>query len=359
MKVEGTVPVLPFLSTVDPAVERVRAHDWASTPLGPPETWSAQLIAAMSYVLESRLPVALIWGLEWTTIYNHSFGAILGDKPEAMGRPFDDVWAEVRDEITPMMERAFAGEAIFIEDFPLIVMRGAGPEQAYFTFSYSPVRSASGRIVGLIDTVIETTKAVQARQRSAMLNRELGHRLKNTMATVQAMAVQSLRKVTERPLVDAFIERVVTLGRAHDVLLKEDWERAPIAAVVERVTKVHGGDGRFAIDGPDLMLNPSAVLSLSMLLHELATNAVKHGAFSADGGKVALSWTVEGEEDAAELVLRWGEQGGPLVEEPKRKGFGSRLIGMGLASTGHVERQYLPGGLQASFRAPLRKLLES
>lgn len=123
-----------------------RAHDWAATPLGPIANWPEELKTVASLVLDAPFAMALTWGPDLTMIYNDAFHPILGEKPEALGRSFREVWAETWDTIGPIAERALAGEATFIEDFPLIVERGGAPEQAWFTFSYSPVRSADGRV---------------------------------------------------------------------------------------------------------------------------------------------------------------------------------------------------------------------
>jgi PAS domain S-box-containing protein len=144
---------------------RIRAHDWAATPLGPIEAWPAELKSAAAFVLDSAFPTALVWGPGLVTLYNDGFRPILGGKPEALGRSFAEIWSEAWHEIGPIAERALAGEATFIEDYPLVINRTGEPEQAFFTFSYSPVRAADGSIIGLIDTVVETTKGVLARER--------------------------------------------------------------------------------------------------------------------------------------------------------------------------------------------------
>ncbi|WP_243369274.1 sensor histidine kinase [Microvirga solisilvae] len=146
-------------------VERIRAFDWAATPLGPIETWPAELKSAAGLVLESGFPAALVWGPSLVTIYNDAFRPILGAKPEALGRSFADVWSEIWHEIGPLVENAFAGQATFIEDYPLVINRRGEPEQTYFTFSYSPVRAADGTILGMIDTVMETTDKMQVARR--------------------------------------------------------------------------------------------------------------------------------------------------------------------------------------------------
>jgi signal transduction histidine kinase/CheY-like chemotaxis protein len=151
---------LEFLTDGGAMGARIRAHDWAATPLGPLEAWPPGLRTAVGIVIASRFPACLVWGPRLVTIYNDAFRPILGAKPEALGRPFDEVWAEAWHIIGPIAARAFAGEATFIEDFPLVVERAGHPEQAYFTFCYSPVRDEAGAIAGFLDTVVETTAKV-------------------------------------------------------------------------------------------------------------------------------------------------------------------------------------------------------
>ncbi len=136
---------------------KVRQHDWASTPLGPIAGWSNELRTVVSLVLDSSFPKCLFWGAELIAIHNDAFRAILGDKPMTLGARMRDVWAEVWDDLEPIVARAMAGEATFTEDFPLQIDRHGYLEQAYFTFCYSPVRDHSGAIRGMIDTVVETT----------------------------------------------------------------------------------------------------------------------------------------------------------------------------------------------------------
>ena len=138
----------------------IRVHDWAATPLGPPEVWPQSLRIAVGMVLGSRFPACIVWGAHLTTIYNDAFRPILGAKPEALGRPFSEVWSEAWETIGPIAERAFAGEATFIEDFPLTVERNGYPEEASFTFCYSPIRDETGGVAGVLAIVVETTGKV-------------------------------------------------------------------------------------------------------------------------------------------------------------------------------------------------------
>lgn len=208
--------------------------------------------------------------------------------------------------------------------------------------------------------VADRTKAaldkLRAEAEQRVLNQELSHRLKNTLAMVQAIASQTLRCIAEREPVLAFEKRLHALGTAHDVLLQESWSSASMKAVVTAVLGTFGQPARFAVSGPDITLSPRATMSLSLLLHELATNAFKYGALTIEGGLVKIGWRQEGAGHDANVIFTWEETGGPPTEEPKSKGFGSRLIRMGLVGTGGVTLRYLPTGLNAEMSAPLNQL---
>ena len=148
---------------------RVRAHDWTATPLGPPEAWPQSLRTAVNMVLGSKFPACIAWGPGLTTIHNDAFRPILGAKPEALGRPFSEAWSEAWATIGPIVEHALASEATVIEDFPLAVERDGHPEEAFFTFCYSPIHDEAGQAAGFLDTAVETTGKVLAERRQAFL----------------------------------------------------------------------------------------------------------------------------------------------------------------------------------------------
>ncbi|WP_350298015.1 ATP-binding protein [Pseudomonas putida] len=175
--------------------ERIRNHDWASTPLGPLEHWPDALKTTMSLCLASRFPQAVLWGPDLITLYNDAFTPILGRKPLALGIPFRDVWHEAWDEISSMADRALAGEAVYIEDFPLMIDRNGGLERAYFTFCYSPIRGHDGEILGMLDTVTETTASVVTNQRLNFLD-TLGR------AVTEATDPDQIMAITTRMLVE-------------------------------------------------------------------------------------------------------------------------------------------------------------
>ncbi|NWC98488.1 response regulator [Pseudomonas sp. P7779] len=177
--------------------ERVRHHDWANTPLGPLEHWPDVLKTTVALCLASSFPQAIVWGPALITLYNDGFIPILGDKPDALGRPFNEIWQEAWPEISPIADAAFAGEATFIENFPLTIERGGAPEQAYFTFCYSPIRDVQGKVVGMLDTVTETTATVVLSQRLAELNASLEQRVteRTTLLTQTEAALRQSQKL--------------------------------------------------------------------------------------------------------------------------------------------------------------------
>jgi two-component sensor histidine kinase len=213
----------------------------------------------------------------------------------------------------------------------------------------------------LIAVALEAASA-ELRQRETarrLLVDELNHRVKNTLATVQAIAAQSFKGLSDadsagRP---AFEARLFALARTHDVLTEENWAGAELHAIVSEVTRPYAedGEGRFVVEGPHVRLVPRCALALSMALHELCTNAAKYGALTAPQGHVAIRWRVEEGREGRQLELAWQERGGPPVEAPSRKGFGSRLIERGLAAElgGRTDIRYERSGLACTIGAPL------
>lgn len=159
-----------WLQSYGEMAAQVRRYDWASTSIGPLEQWPDVLKTTVALSLASHFPKAIVWGPDLITLYNDAFMAILGNKPDALGRRFDEIWQEAWSEIGPIVQGAFDGQATYIENFPLVVERGGGPEQAYFTFCYSPIRDQYGNVVGMLDTVTETTSTVFMTQRLAVLD---------------------------------------------------------------------------------------------------------------------------------------------------------------------------------------------
>lgn len=214
----------------------------------------------------------------------------------------------------------------------------------------------------VVDRVQTAVARVRAEEDQRLLNEEISHRLKNSFAMVLSIAGQTLRGVPDRAPVEAFEQRIHALSSAHDVLLRKSWAAAPAKDVVRAVLSGAGHGDRIDVSGPEIDIGPRATLSLSLLLHELATNAAKYGALSVPEGRVAVAWRLDGEGEDREVVFDWTERGGPPVVPPApggRKGFGSRLIGIGLAGSGGVDLRYPPSGFQATMHAPLAHLQNS
>lgn len=210
--------------------------------------------------------------------------------------------------------------------------------------------------VAVADRAHAVISKLKAEAHQRVLNEELSHRLKNTLALVQAIIVQTLRGQVERGTIRSLEDRITALSKAHNILLQENWSAAPISAVLANVLEAQGRHADFEVEGPDLMLNAKATLSLALLIHEMTTNSIKHGALSAKTGRVEMDWSVQEFGSAPTFALRWRERGGPPAIAPREKGFGSRLIAMGLAGSGGANLTYAPAGLEAEFTAPLHAI---
>ena len=187
---------------------------------------------------------------------------------------------------------------------------------------------------------------------------EMHHRIKNTLATVSAIAAQSLRTATSIEHGQQAIEgRLVALGRAHDLLMQVSWANASLANTVRGATEPYDGQGagRFSIDGPDIGITSGAVIALAMMLNELCTNTTKFGALSVPAGRIEIAWTIAAETQR--LRLTWTEKGGPVVQAPTRRSFGTRMIGsLGQQLNGQVQLAYQATGFIYMLDVPLISL---
>jgi PAS domain S-box-containing protein len=195
----------------------------------------------------------------------------------------------------------------------------------------------------------EIDERERAQQRQLLLIHELNHRVKNILAMVQAIAAQTLSNaVSPKAARQALEQRLQALARAHDVLTRESWNGAELADIVAgAVAALETSPGsRVRTSGPPVRLEPKAAVTLAMVLHELATNAVKYGALSGEAGWVSLDWTATRTSEGLALTLVWAEHGGPPVKPPRKKGFGARLIAHSLAAEqGSAELVYARDGV--------------
>lgn len=211
--------------------------------------------------------------------------------------------------------------------------------------------------IDLVRAIAERTRPalarIQAEEHQKILNGELSHRLKNTLAMVRGIAGQTFRGAADPTAFEAFEQRIMALSAAHDILFHNDWVAGRIYPLIRATMALHANNDQLQIGGPDIDLGPAAAVSLSLLLHELATNSIKHGSLSNSAGKVRVEWALSENDDEKILILHWKESGGPAVTVPTKKGFGSRLIESGLAGTRQVNLRYDPDGFSAEFTAPL------
>ena len=338
----------------------IRDYDWGSTPLGRIDDWPASLKISVGLVLSSRFPKCIAWGPHLISIYNDAFRPILGDKPETLGRPFNEIWSEVWDSVGPIAEKAFAGEATFIEDLPLTINRFGYPEQTYFTFCYSPIRDETGQVRGMMDTVIETTGKIVAERNVRLLNAELSHRIKNMLTMISAVAHQTFRAAPTKKMAETTLDqRIAALGHAHDLLTRSNSHSAPVQEVIEGALVSHrSGGGQFSIAGPPVDLAAKQSLSLALAINELATNALKYGSLSSEKGRVDISWQIGAPGTDEMFRLVWQERNGPTVSPPERRGFGSRLIEHVLAEdfSGKARIAYDPEGLKFELTTKMKNL---
>lgn len=247
-----------------------------------------------------------------------------------------------------MVSRRISREVVsLMGDAAAIGRGGVVQERPRDLFETAEVRGALREVSQALAERENERQAADSRQQ-LMIN-ELNHRVKNTLATVQSLAWQSLGRKHDRALFDAFADRLAALSRAHDLLTRRVWENAELEDVIAQTLEPYGA--RAWAEGPQINLAPNAAVTLSMVFHELATNAAKYGGLSTHEGTVDVRWSVEGER----LKILWRERGGPPVAMPSGTGFGSRLIESSILREfgGETFAEYRAQGLERVMVLPL------
>lgn len=252
------------------------------------------------------------------------------------------------------------GERAVFDAMPLRFSSAPGETEQihHLDFVCAPILDDDGRVVGIFWQGVDITARKDAETHLRLMVNELNHRVKNSLATVQAIAAQTLHgdEVPDR-IRNALTERLIALARAHDVLTDEKWSGASLReialqAAAPHLSSVHAD--RFVIEGPGVNLPPRSAIAVALALHELATNAAKYGALSVLEGRVRIDWTASpGEDGDVRLHMTWRESGGPPVTPPAKRGFGTRLIERGLAAElrGKVWIDYPPDGVACTVDA--------
>jgi PAS domain S-box-containing protein len=311
-------------------------------------------------ILESATELAVI-GTDFehrVTIWNTGASNILGwEAAETIGHPIPMIWTR-EDRMSGVWEQSIAtalktGRA----EAERWHLRKDG-SRFWSNDLIMPLRSESGEAIGFLKILRDRTEQRRTAENQVTLINELNHRVKNTLSTVQSIATQTLRNAaTPQEAREALEERLMALSRAHDVLTRESWDSAQLSEIVAQALAAYRDphEDRIHIAGPEVRLSPRVALALSMALHELATNTVKYGALSTPHGQILVTWTLRGAEESQRLRLLWTEQGGPPVEPPRRRGFGSRLIERSLAAElgGAATMTFVPTGLVCAIEAVL------
>ncbi|KFI33867.1 hypothetical protein CG51_10240 [Haematobacter missouriensis] len=470
----------------------MRDLDWSANPLGPPETWPTELRTLVGVMLGSRQPMFVAWGPQEIMLYNDAYALLCGARHPAIGVPFQVLWADILDDVYPILQAAYRGRSTHMDDICFLMHRNGYPEETHFSFSYTPVRDALGQVAGMFCACDETTEQVRHRraqeqeravlyealrlspggtalvmgpdhiftlanerflflcgkdigiigkpiaealpeiaqqgfirlmdrvfasgtpyegrdvpidllhddhaemtrhyvdfvyqpfadpitgarglliqgidvtdrrekeEQQRIIANELSHRLKNQLAVVRAVISQTIRRAGDmREAAQVIDGRLMALGRAQNLLLSAETEESTVAAVVRAALSPYdeadeGKSSRYSLTGPHVVLGGQLVMSLSLVVHELGTNALKHGAFSVADGHVNITWEMEALPEGRCFIFDWRESGGPPVSEPLTKGSGSGLIAAGLGTFGgEVVMDFAPGGLHCRMSALL------
>lgn len=357
--------------------ERTRKFDWSQTALGAISTWPPGLLAVVRTMLSSKQAICIIYGPDLVILFNDAYKPMLGARSEdALGQPFPVVWPDVYEELLPITRSALSGESVRVEELALTMTRHGVPEQTYWTFTYMPIWNDDGRVGGFLNTTTEVTAQVldsrrraesaeqterlleeqrQSNRQRLILQRELAHRMKNTLAVVQAIVSQTIRHSEDlEQASDRIALRLQALSDAQNILTDTSWQEAEIEAVIDSALTPYLADAsRISVGGPCAKVSARQALGLALVIHELATNAVKYGALSVPEGQVCLGWNVDQD---GKFAFAWMESGGPAVaSEGVRKGFGSRLVERIVPAyfrgTARVERK--PEGLRYDLEGHL------
>ncbi|KQS63424.1 hypothetical protein ASG39_16245 [Rhizobium sp. Leaf371] len=485
-----------FLGNGGEIRQLIREFDWGATPIGRVETWPGCLRTATALVLQSPVPIVMLWGEHGIMIYNDAYSGFAGKRhPQLLGSKVREGWAEIADFNDNVMRVGLAGGTLAYRDQELTLHRRGVPEQVWMNLDYSPVLDEAGKPAGVIAIVVETTSEVLARQRIAreherllqlfaqaptfmamlrgenhvfemvnpnyqsligdrdvigkpvgealpelagqgfealldqayssgepvsrwserlvlirsaeigaeeryvdfvyqpikadsgevthifvqgsdvterviaehrqrLLVNELNHRVKNTLASVQAITTQTLRgAMSLKEASDSINGRILALSRAHNMLTAQNWTGADLSDVLETALSIHDDPdhSRLEITAQTLRFEPHAALSIALALHELAINAEKYGALSRSEGRVEIVCETTRVEDQEVFRMTWREKGGPPVHPPQRRGFGFHLLERALPVelTGTVRIHHRPDGLVFELSAPLAAVRES
>jgi len=232
-----------------------------------------------------------------------------------------------RARVLSTIQKAFENRSQYLVEYRIIRPRDGSP--AWITAQGQPIYNPDASLKGTTGVFQDVTERKHAEERQQLLIRELHHRVKNTLATVQAIVGSTARTATSiDEFYQGFVGRIVSLARTHNLLTEDLWQKADLQELVETELGPYEDEARnrILVEGPPIELPSEAAVPIGMAIHELTTNAAKHGALSTFGGQVEVRWRIEPAAEGPRLHFTWSENGGPRVTAPARQGFGSRLL---------------------------------
>jgi PAS domain S-box-containing protein len=273
---------------------------------------------------------------------------------EAIGRPVSMlIPADHQDEEPRILERIRRGERV--ETYETIRQRKDG-SLIPVSLTVSPVRSATGHIIGASKIARDISSAKEHEHRIRMLMREVNHRVKNQYSVILSMIRETNKRAESPAIFERQVrERIMALSRSHDLLVTGDWKGVTIFELLLSQAKSFGSEERISMSGPSIVLSPHAVQYLGIAFHELATNSAKYGVLSSNEGQISVGWNITGSGAARLFHLTWNETDGPQVQTTGSGGFGTvvlkRVAPEAVGGTGNLE--YAPRGITWSLDAPL------
>lgn len=295
------------------------------------------------------------------TYYNDTAAALWGHRPPLGTSEWCGSWKLYWPDGTPLahdecpMAIALKADRT-VRGMEAVAERPDGTRVPFIPYP-TPIHDDAGKLIGAVNMLVDITDRKRAEDQQALLVRELHHRVKNTLATVQAIMGSTARTVDNiEDFKTAIFGRIQSLAKTH-LLLADDVRAVDFADILRSELDAFdsGIGGRITLQGPEVALTSQIAVSLGMAIHELTTNAAKHGALSVYGGKVEVTWSVTIDATRRTLTFDWVESGGPPVKEPTREGFGSRLLDFVLPGQiqARTRIEYAPEGVRVHCSLPL------
>lgn len=287
------------------------------------------------------------WNPGAERLFGYTTAEMLGQNASRMLTPDDQQAEALQQEI----DRVLRGERQ--QDERWLVRKDGSRFWAQWVTE--AVHDEAGRLLGVAKILRDESERKQAEERQRLLIGELNHRVKNTLATVQSIASQTLHgSIDLKEFTDHFGERLQALSSAHNLLTRTTWEGADMRDLVREQLTLEGDKGRVSASGPPAFLDAQSSLALALVLHELGTNARKYGALSSPEGFLNIDWNIRTDMGEARLHLDWTERGGPPVRAPEKKGFGTKLITLSLRSVrGRTDLRFEQEGVRCHIELPL------